>query len=1094
MYGLTLEGGSNNTGVLFEYIPSTSAYAKKLDFTGAINGGVPRGPLTQALNGRLYGRTASGGANNQGVLFEYDPGNSTYTKKLDLSGSPNLNGSLTLAPNGRLYGMTYGDDIDTQGTIFEYDPSVNGYIKKLVFDGASKGANPNGSLTLASNGKFYGMTSHGGVGQNGVIFEYDLITDSYLKRLDFDGATKGSYPSGDLVQAANGKLYGMTNSGGANSIGVLFEFDPSTSIFLKKLDFNGTNGNYPNSSLTLASNGKLYGMTPTGGLNFGGVLFEYDPATSVYVKKIDFDGVTTGGYPYGSLTQSPNGKLYGMTSTGGTSYLGTLFEFDPLTSAFTVKLNFNGTNGSDAESSLTFVKGAQVITFNSLPSKNFGDPTFALTATASSGLPVSYTSSNLNVATISGNTVTVIGAGTTTITASQSGDADYLTAPPVLQTLTVNKSSQTITFNSLTPVNFGDPTFNLSATSSSGLAVSFASSNPAVATVSGNVVTIVGGGTTNIAASQTGNANYNAAAILLQPLTVNKINQTITFNAISPKTMGPPFSLTGTSSSSLALSYASSDLSVATVSGSTVTLIGVGATTITASQSGNANYNAAADVPQTLTVTKGSQTITFSSLPSKAFGDPAFALTGSVASGLSLSYISSNTSVATISGNTVTIVGAGSTTITASQAGNANYTAATDVLQTLTVNKGNQTITFNTLAAVTTTNPPVTLSATTSSGLPATYTSSSAAVASIAGNILTIVGPGTSTITASQAGDANYNAATSVTQLLTVMQTQTISFGAILAKAFGDAAFALAATTNSALAISYTSSNTSVATVGGSTVTILAAGTTNITASQAGNASFLPATNVVQLLTISKGTNIITIVAITTKTLGDPAFNVTATASSNFAVTLSTTSDKVTLSGNQITIVKAGSVTINADQAGNANINAATKVSQTFCINPAKPTITLSGANTESTVLTSGSSMGNQWYLNGAAMTGETNGTLAVKKEGSYTVNATADNCVSQTSAAQVVVVTGDLKNTKENEDLIIFPNPVKEKLIIQLNGFETKPVELMMYDMNGKAIEQTTGQGKGEVTLDVSKYATGKYILRASQKEKITQKHFVKE
>ena len=84
--------------------------------------------------------------------------------------------------------------------------------------------------------------------------------------------------------------------------------------------------------------------------------------------------------------------------------------------------------------------------------------------------------------------------------------------------------------------------------------------------------------------------------------------------------------------------------------------------------------------------------------------------------------------------------------------------------------------------------------------------------------------------------------------------------------------------------------------------------------------------------------------------------------------------------------------------------------------------------------------------------------------------------------------------NTQENEDLIIFPNPAKEKMIIRLSGFEEKPVELIVYDLNGKTIEQMTGQGKGQVTLDVSKYLTGKYIMRASQKDKVAEKHFVKE
>ena len=98
---------------------------------------------------------------------------------------------------------------------------------------------------------------------------------------------------------------------------------------------------------------------------------------------------------------------------------------------------------------------------------------------------------------------------------------------------------------------------------------------------------------------------------------------------------------------------------------------------------------------------KLNQTIIFNTLPSKTFGDPSFSLSATTSSGLSISYSSSNTSVATVSGSTVTVIGAGSAIITASQAGNSNYNAATNVQQTLTVNKASQSITFNALAGKT---------------------------------------------------------------------------------------------------------------------------------------------------------------------------------------------------------------------------------------------------------------------------------------------------------------------------------------------------------------------------------------------------------
>jgi len=246
--------------------------------------------------------------------------------------------------------------------------------------------------------------------------------------------------------------------------------------------------------------------------------------------------------------------------------------------------------------------------------------------------------------------------------------------------------SQAINFGTLSTVPANAAPFSLSATASSGLPVSYTSSNTNVATVSGNTVTIVSYGSTTITASQSGNATYLPATNVSQTLTVAGVTQTINFGALSTvPANAAPFSLSATASSGLPVSYTSSNTNVATVSGNTVTIVSYGSTTITASQAGNATYLPAANVSQALTVTGFSQTISFGALPIELANAAPFNLSATASSGLPVSYTSSNASVATVSGNTVTITGVGSTFITASQAGNAIYLPATNVSQTFTV-------------------------------------------------------------------------------------------------------------------------------------------------------------------------------------------------------------------------------------------------------------------------------------------------------------------------------------------------------------------------------------------------------------------------
>jgi uncharacterized repeat protein (TIGR03803 family) len=351
-YGMTNAGGNSNDGVIFEWNPATNIYIKKFDFNASA-GKEPYGSLT-ICEDKFYGMTYSGGINNAGVIFQWDPVTNIYTKKIDFSfiNGKNPYGDLTYN-GGKLYGMTNAGGINGSGVIFEWDPVSNQYVKKIDLS-ATIGSRPQGSLIF--NGvKFYGMTSEGGSNNVGVIFEWDPVPNLYTKRIDLND-TDGSQPLGNLIEK-NGKFYGMTNSGGINSgYGVIFEWNPVTNVYTKKIDLSYENGTWPMGSLVRGGAGKFYGMTSHGGNEDAGVIFEWDPANNIYTKKIGLKDFSDGRYPRGNLTLS-YGKYYGITSTGGSYNGGVIFEFDPATNVYTKKVDLNGANGSFPTNSLIAIDG-----------------------------------------------------------------------------------------------------------------------------------------------------------------------------------------------------------------------------------------------------------------------------------------------------------------------------------------------------------------------------------------------------------------------------------------------------------------------------------------------------------------------------------------------------------------------------------------------------------------------------------------------------------------------------------------------------------------------------------------------------------------
>ncbi len=394
LYGTTYNGGNDGVGTINKFIPATNNLIVAKSFESSVNGFYPTGSLLQASDGKLYSMTYTGGSINAGTIFSFDPSSFTYTKLKDFDAVNGFIpvGSLIQASDGKLYGMTNGGGSSSVGVIFSFDPSSSTYTKLKDFDNTN-GAHPNGSLMQASNGKLYGMTSGGGSSSVGVIFSYDLSSSTYTRLKDFDN-TDGAYPGGNLMQASDGKLYGMAGGGGSLGNGVIFSFDPLSSTFTKLKDFDGIHGGRPVGSLIQASDGRLDGMALIGGSLGNGVIFSFDPSSSIYTRLHDFDG-TNGALPYGNLLQASDGKLYGMTRDGGSSRLGVIFSYDLSSSTYTKLQDFHGTNGAYPSHGSAFIEVKECIAgttwYKDADGDGYGDPKSSLKACIQ---PAGYVANN----------------------------------------------------------------------------------------------------------------------------------------------------------------------------------------------------------------------------------------------------------------------------------------------------------------------------------------------------------------------------------------------------------------------------------------------------------------------------------------------------------------------------------------------------------------------------------------------------------------------------------------------------------------------------------------------------------------------------
>ena len=184
LYGTTLFGGANDAGTVYT-ISSAGTFTSLYSFTGGDDGAYPKAQLVQGADGDFYGTTLNGGGKaglkrcgsiGCGTAFKITP-QGTLTTLHDFSGDPepSIPGSLTLGTDGNFYGTSYAGGTNHEGTVYTITPQ--GVVTTLYQFDVLDGNQPLGGLTLASDGSYYGTTSAGGANGQGTVFRVVVDTN-----------------------------------------------------------------------------------------------------------------------------------------------------------------------------------------------------------------------------------------------------------------------------------------------------------------------------------------------------------------------------------------------------------------------------------------------------------------------------------------------------------------------------------------------------------------------------------------------------------------------------------------------------------------------------------------------------------------------------------------------------------------------------------------------------------------------------------------------------------------------------------------------------------------------------------------------------
>jgi hypothetical protein len=471
--------------------------------------------------------------------------------------------------------------------------------------------------------------------------------------------------------------------------------------------------------------------------------------------------------------------------------------------------------------------------------------------------------------------------GDCVVEANQDGNTNYNAAPMQTQTISVGKGSQVLTFVSSAPsaARVGGTTYQPIVTggpSTSAVAFSIAAAAASVCSVSNGVVSFTGVGDCVIEANQAGDNNYNSANQLTQTVSVAKGTQVVTFTSTPPSlrpvqgTTYTPTASSGGSGIAVVFTIAAEAASLCSISNGVITFQAVGDCVVYAYQAGNSNWNAAPQVSQVFDITKGEQVVTITSeAPTDAVvGGTAYQPTATGGSGtkaVTYSVSALSADICSANSGSVNFLAAGVCLVVANQAGDANYNAATPVVQSINVGKGSQSVAFSSIFLTaqvegTAYRPTANTGASVS---PAIFSiaSLSSAICEIVSGTVYFHAVGDCVIELNQDGDANYNPAAAVTQVISVAkgtQLPLIAQTSFESLSLGETppTTVIGVTGGSGTgAVTWTISpaSASICSLSGDVVTGLSVGYCDLVATKAGDDNFLEETVELAILVASGG-------------------------------------------------------------------------------------------------------------------------------------------------------------------------------------------------------------------------------------------------
>ncbi len=336
LYGVTATGGPGGLGTVYRFRPTDRQFVVLHTFQTQTRGLGYR-PSALAFSPdrtKLWGTTLSGGTNDGGVFFQLNPQGGGYQVVGEPQGSIAgrfLWGELTLLPDGRLISATLSGGLEQAGSLMSWNP-INGQAEVLhAFQpGGSDARTPSADLIEGADGFLYGTTSQGGSRGRGTVFRLQKDLTGYQLLHQFGEVEQdGETPVAPLVQDTAGTLYGTTayRAGGASG-GTVYKLQPDGSGYqvLKRFTNRAVEGALVVGGLTLTADGWLLGLAVEGGAFNGGTCFRLRPDGSAFAVLHAFGADDDGTTPGDGLTPCDDGYLYGILNSNGAFGGGAIFR------------------------------------------------------------------------------------------------------------------------------------------------------------------------------------------------------------------------------------------------------------------------------------------------------------------------------------------------------------------------------------------------------------------------------------------------------------------------------------------------------------------------------------------------------------------------------------------------------------------------------------------------------------------------------------------------------------------------------------------------------------------------------------------------